>query len=159
MEDAPYSKKDLRLALSIGSILGWLFIAAPVIYSGGPALLPWAAAFGLPIAFAACWLIAKPILKRVMRHPITWFGALKWGAIISITIALVGIAIGRLNGYLDSLNPNFTYQLGGGKFIREVDGILTPYGWWLLGQNTVIFILAGTTIALIVRFIIGPGRT
>lgn len=138
-------------------MLGWVAVAGPFILAN-PFVLPWAAAFGLPIAFAACWLIGAPILKRVMRRPVTWLGAAIWGGTIAMIIAVVSIAIGRHQGWRQSQNPNFNSQIGGGDFVSSVDGILTPYGWWVLAQSTTVFVLAGVAIALIVRGVIGAGR-
>jgi hypothetical protein len=73
-------------------------------------------------------------------------------------IAAISIAIGRYQGWRQSQNPNFNSQIGGGDFVRSVDGILTPYGWWSLAQNTVIFVFAGVVIALVVRAVIGAGK-
>lgn len=118
----------------------------------------WAAVIGLPIAFAVSWLIAAPILKRMMRSPITWLRAASSGAFVAFIIALVSIVMGRLRGWMQSMNPDSFSQRGGGDRIQEVDGILTTYGWLVLGQRTAVFVLAGAFIAILIRAIIGPGR-
>lgn len=56
------------------------------------------------------------------------------------------------------MDPNSYSQVGGGEFTRSIDGILTPYGWLLLGQSVAIFIAGGVAIALFLRAVIGPGR-
>ncbi|WP_424978518.1 hypothetical protein [Leisingera sp. S232] len=155
-ETSPYSRKDLRRAVNCAAILGWLAIVGPALIAN-PFILPWAAVFGLPIAFATCWAIGAPILLRLMRNAISWLAAGVWGGVIASIIAAISIAIGRYQGWRQSLNPNFNSQIGGGEFVRSVDGILTPYGWWVLAQNTMQFILIGIVIALIVRWRIGQG--
>jgi hypothetical protein len=109
----------------------------------------------VPIAFGASWVISAPILKRLMQKKITWVGAAVWGGLITFLIALVSIIIGRLYGLMRI--PSF--QLGGGDKIREVDGILTANGWLMLGQRTAGFVAVGVLIALLVRAVIGPGRS
>jgi hypothetical protein len=42
---------------------------------------------------------------------------------------------------------------------REDDGILTPLGWKMLAIDTAFFIAAGVAIGLLIRLIIGPGRS
>lgn len=155
-----YTRKQWKRAVNLSAVLGWLVIAVPIsagTSNGGLlqffGIMLWAAAIGLPIAFLACWLISAPMLKRLMRKNISWFQAVLWGGIITFLIALASIAIGRLRG-LANMQPS---QLGGGDKVREIDGILTSYGWLLVAQNTVMFVAAGVAIALIVRFAIGPG--
>ncbi len=152
-----YTRRDLKKAINVSALLGWLAVVSPLILAN-PLLLPWAAAFGLPIAFAACWLVGAPILKRVMRRPVTWLRAAIWGGTIALLIATISIGIGRYQGWRQFQNPNFNSQIGGGDFVRSVDGILTPYGWWVLAQNTALFVLVGMAIALIVRGVIGAGQ-
>ena len=159
MEDiGAYTRQDLKRAVNASAVLGWFAVSAPSIWVN-PFALPWVAFFGLPIAFAACWVIGAPILKRVMRKPVTWLKAAIWGGSIASIIAAISIMIGRYQGWRVSQNPNFSSRVGGDGFIRSIDGILTPYGWWVLAQNTALFVLAGVVIALIVRGVIGAGRT
>ncbi len=161
-ETDAYSHRDWVRAVNLSGVLGWLFVSAPITWgtSGGSllnflGLMVWAAAIGLPIAFGASWVISAPILKRIMRKKITWIGAAVWGGLVTFLIALVSIAIGRLYGLMGSAS----FQLGGGDKIREVDGILTAYGWLMLGQRTAVFVAVGVMIALLVRAVIGPGRS
>lgn len=156
-EERAYTKRDLRRAVNASAILGWFVISAPFVSEIGISLLPLAALIGLPIAFISCWVIAAPILWRVMREQVSWLFAMLWGAVISATMATVSIVAGRLNGLAISRDPNRSFQLGGGEYIKEVDGILTSYGWWILFQQTMLFILAGAIIGLIMRTIIGSG--
>lgn len=159
-----YTRKQWKRAVNSSAVLGWLVIAVPIsagISNAGLlqffSIMIWAAAIGLPIAFLACWLIAAPILKKLMRKNISWFQAIFWGGAITFLIALAIIAISRFRGWLQSVDPNSFSQLGGGNKIREIDGILTLYGWQVVAQNTAMFVAAGIAIALIVRFAIGPG--
>ncbi len=153
-----YTRKDWHWAVNLSALVGWAVVSAPFVLGSGFAIIPWAAGFGLPIAFLICWLIVAPALERVMRKPVTWLRAIGWGIVVSALIALVSVAIGRLLGLIQFMNPNSYSQLGGGDAIQSVDGILTAYGWWVLGQRTMIFIVFGVFIALIIRLIIGPGR-
>lgn len=148
-------RKDLRKAVNSAAFLGWLGVSLPSLFQNPFGL--WVAVFGLPIAYAACWLIGAPILRWLMKRPISSFSAGTWGAVIATIIVAISIAIGRYQGWRQSQNPNFYSQIGGGDFVRSVDGILTPYGWWVLAQNSVQFILLGAAIALMVRWRIGPG--
>lgn len=156
-----YTRSEFVLAVNIAAVLGWLACAVPMcILSGWGAvsILPYVAVIGLPIAFLSCWLIAAPILRIVMNRPISWARAALWGATISAIIALVSIAIGRYRGWRQSQDDTFHSQMGGGDFIRSVDGILTAYGWQQLAQNSAMFIGLGVAIALVLRALIGPGR-
>jgi hypothetical protein len=155
-ETSPYSRKDLRRAVNSAAILGWLAIVGPALFTN-PFILPLAAVFGLPIAFATCWAIGAPILRRLMRNTISWLAVGAWGGVIASFIAAISIVIGRYQGWRQSLNPNFYSQIGGGEFVRSVDGILSPYRWWILAQNTMQFILLGIVIGLIIRWRIGQG--
>lgn len=113
---------------------------------------------GLPIAFGAGWIIAAPILKRAMRSRITWAGAAFLGGGIALLIALASIVIGRFRGWVQSMNPDTVSQIGGGDKVREIDGLLTAFGWATLAQTTAFLVAGGVLIALMVRALIGPGR-
>lgn len=160
-----YTRKQWALAVNLSAVLGWLVVAtassAGVLHGGLSqffAIMIWAAAIGLPIAFLASWLISAPILKKLMQRNILWVQAAFWGAVITSLIALAFISIGRLKGWIQSLDPNSFSQFGGGDKVREIDGILTSYGWLILAKNNSLFVLAGVVIALVVRLAIGPGR-
>ena len=158
-QSSAYSRKEWVRAVNISAVLGWSCVALPFVSEMGVSILPLAAIFGLPVAFIVCWVIVAPILKRLMRHAISWTSAAIWGAVASTIIASVFIAINRFRGWRQSLDPNSYSQLGGGEFIKSVDGILTPYGLQSLAQNTVIFVLLGVGIALVIRMFMGPGRS
>ena len=158
-EPLAYTRKQFVIAVNLSAVLGWSIFAIPVLLGGGLDLILWVAAIGLPIAFIICWLIVSPILKRVMQKNVTWAGAVGWGTIITLVLAFISIAIFRYWGWQISRDPYRSNQLGGGDNIREVDGILTTYGWLMLGQRTVIFVLGGVAIALVIRWIIGPATS
>jgi hypothetical protein len=120
--------------------------------------LPFAAIIGLPIAFFTVWVLGGGIIRWTMRRPISWLRAASTGASAAAVAALLSIIIGRVNGYQISQDPHRYHQIGGGDYVRSIDGILTPYGWFLVAQTTVIFILLGALIGLFVRYVIGPGR-
>lgn len=155
-ESSPYTRRQWVRAVNLSAVLGWLAVTGPSL---GPKLpfLIYAAIFGLPIAFLVSWVITAPILKRVMRRSVSWSRAIVWGGALSLFFAAVSIAVGRYFGWRESVDPNSWSQIGGGAYIREIDGILTPYGWWRLALSTEIFVCSGIVIALILRAIIGPG--
>ena len=139
----------------MSALLGWTCVALPVAIESNIGVLIWVAIVGLPISFLCCWLIGAPVLKHIMRNEISWAGAVLWGGAIAFFMARAGIIIGRLLGWRQSLNPNFNSQIGGGDYIREVDGILTTYGWLILGKSTIMFVALGAAVALLVRWRIG----
>jgi hypothetical protein len=158
-----YSHRERARAINLSALIGWIVAIAPyLVHPGGIlgalAWLPWLAVVGLPIAFAVTWLFAGPVLWRVMQHPVSWVSAVKWGAVISLGMAAGGLAFSRFQGWRASQDPNFDFQLGGGDYIREVDGVLTPYGWQMELLGSLQFILTGIAVALIVRWIMGSGR-
>lgn len=157
MEPSPYTEGDLRRAVNTAACLGWSAFCLPMFLKN-PFALPWLAVFGLPVAFGACWMIGSPILRLLMKRSISWLSAGLWGAAIAALIAALSIVIGRYHGYKISLNPNFHSQVGGGDFVRSVDGTLTSYGWWVLVLNTAQFVLLGAVIGLVVRWRIGAGN-
>ncbi len=156
-QQLPYSKSDIRRATNLSAFLGWTFFCAPAAWAN-PFLLPWLAVIGLPISYILCWAFGAPILHRLARKPITWVKAALGGATIAALMAILSILIGRFNGWRISQNPNFSSTLGGGEFVRSFDGILTPYGWWVLAQNTFAFVLLGMCVGLLVRAMIGKGK-
>lgn len=154
----PYTWSDWALAVTLSAILGWAFVMAPLIVHGGVGILILGALFGLPIAFLACLCIAAPILKLLMRRPISWRRAAVWGAVISAVMKAIDVAYSRYHGWRESQDDSVFSRYGGGDYVQSIDGILTPYGWWVLAQNSVIFVLKGMMVALIIRAVIGEGR-
>ena len=152
-----YHRKEWVLAVNLSAILGWLYVVYPFFFLGNAGFIVLAAVIGLPVAFGACWLICAPILGNVMRRPISWWRAAIWGAAIAAVIRFAGLIIGRLYGLWYYLDDTSSFQLGGGDLIREKDGILTLYGWWLLAQDALKFVAFGIVIALILRSVVGPG--
>jgi hypothetical protein len=121
--------------------------------------LPIMAVIGLPIAFLVTWVVGRPILKRITRRPVGWFAAAAGAGAIAVIIAAISIVIGRLNGLMAYYDDGFHFSIGAGENLSEEDGILTLYGWKLLAQDTMIFILMGSAIGVIIRAVIGPGDT
>lgn len=156
--DQPYTRHDWVRAVNLSALLAWAALAGPFIVVGGVPFLIWAMALALPVAYLTCWTIGAPILAYAMRRPIGRRRAALWGAVVSASIAAPVIVIGRYWGWPASMDPSIRSQLGGGDFIRSLNGILTPYGRQVLAQNTAMFILLGVAVALIVRAVIGPGR-
>jgi hypothetical protein len=160
---APYTDKDHRRAIIAAALLGWTGVTVTELYAANASqlrfYLPFFAAIGLPVAFLSTWLIGGTIIRRVMRRPVGWLRAAIAGASVAAVMAAVSILIGRLNGLRTSYDPTFDFRLGYGEYLREVDGILTPYGWLLLARNTAVFIALGAVVGLLVRVVIGPGRS
>lgn len=163
-----YSQREIRRAVNLSAILGWFcVIGAPMLFdlfqSGWDATL-WSlfqllTLFGVPSAFLIAWIFVAPALRKMMRKPVTFFRAAYWGGAISTGLVLLSIAIGRLRGWHQSHNDNFDSQIGGGDFVRSVDGILTPYGWQILARNSLLFIAVCIFVAVVIRAIVGPGKS
>ena len=163
-ENSPpaYSPKEIRRTKTIAALLGWASVTLWSLYSNNASqwvvFLPFFALFGLPIAFLSIWLVGDPFIRRVMRRPLSWLSSAWAGAGIAAILAAISIVIGRLHGYSIYKDPNRLSQLGGGDYVQSIDGILTPYGWLIVAQNSAIFILVGAGVGLALRFMIGPGK-
>jgi hypothetical protein len=156
--DSPYSERDIAKATNLAAFLGWSVFTVLTSILVGPLAVPLAIALGLPIAFGTCWILGAPIIRRLMTRSVSWHSAALGGAIISAGMVVLSVIVGRIRGYRQSIDPTSSSQLGGGDFIREVDGILTAYGWMKLGEQGVMFVFLGIAIALIVRAVVGAGR-
>jgi hypothetical protein len=156
-EDSAYTPADLRYAVNSAALLGWMGVAGWSLWPDW-GLLPFAAVIGLPIAFAACWLIGAPVLRRAMRRPLSYPRAASLGGLIAVLFALSSIAIGRFRGWMESVDDTFSSQWGYGEYLRSVDGILTTYGWLLVLQNSLILVVMGAAIGVFIRAKIGAGR-
>ena len=153
-----YSGRQFVFAVCLSALLGWLYFVLPLWVQQGPMRLPIAALVGIPIALVVCWVFAAPFLWLLMARPIGWRRALRSGFMISTLMAIAGIVLARIQGWRAAHDDNSYFQLGGGDYVREVDGVLTPYGWLMTAWETLLFILAGCVAALIVRAIVGGGR-
>ena len=118
-------------------------------------LLVMTAIFGLPIAAITAWILIPPILRRLMNNEITYLRAILVGLSVSLIVVLFSIGWGRWFGYQQSLNDNFNSSIGRGEFVSERDGILTAYGWQLLLERSLAFIIYCSACGLITRRIIG----
>lgn len=158
----PYTERDHRKAMIVAALLGWAGVTLMELAAGTRSqilfYLPFYAVIGLPVAFFATFFIGGGTVRRIMRRPVGWLRAAAGGAWIATIIAAISIAIGRLNGLRISYDPTYNFRLGGGDYVREIDGILTGYGWLILAQNTAIFIALGAAVGLVVRVVIGSGR-
>jgi len=151
-----YSRKQWIKAVNYSALLGYLAVAGvPLILNANPGGIIGGAILGVPFALLCCWVLGAPILKRLMQKEISWLSAACWGAAIASAMAFLGIAIGLYNGWRQSNNPNFSSRVGGDGNVRSIDGILTQYGWQVLVQNTLAFILTGMVIAIIVKWLVG----
>lgn len=154
-----YTRKEISRALNLSAVLGWAIIALPFTAAAGITILPIIALIGLPIAFLLCWFALEPVFIRLMRTPVSYLRAAIWSALIAAGLISISIVIMRFLEWRESLRPARHSQLGGGDYTQSIDGILTAYGWQMLAQNSAIFILIALIIALIIRRIIGPGRS
>lgn len=161
-ETDAYSHKDWIRAVNSSALLGWVIFTAPFLFGAGAGTMVdffgvfvLAAVYGLPIAFFTSWIIAGPILARIMRHKVTWIGAALWGACISFLLAFVIIVIALLI-WIEWSDSDGNFQVGVGN-IQQVNGILEAFGWLPL-LLTAIFVAIGIFIALVLRTLIGPGR-
>jgi hypothetical protein len=159
-EWSAYSRKQWVRAVNYSALLGYLaLIGVPSILNANLGFVLVGATFGIPGAFLCCWAVVAPILKRLMQNEMSWHSAAGWGAAVASILATLSIVIGRYAGWRQSNNPNFYSVQGGGKYVTSIDGILTPYGWQMLAQNTVVFILTGAIIAVSVRWLVDkPAR-
>lgn len=149
--DGPYSRHDFEMAGFWAAVLGW---AAVTVWTFGPYVwfYPIAAVFGLPIAYVMCWLVGAPVLRRAMQRTISFPRAAFLGAVIGASIAVVRFVFVRLMGLWAWLDDSFSFRTA-----FEIDGILTPYGWWIEAQNSMVYIAIGAGIGVAVRWWIGSG--
>jgi hypothetical protein len=155
-EWSAYSRKQWVRAVNYSALLGYLaLIGVPSILNANLGFVLVGATFGIPGAFLCCWAVGSPILKRLMQNEISLYSAAAWGTAIASILATISIVIGRYAGWRQSNNPNFYSVQGGGEYVTSIDGILTPYGWQMLAQDTVVFILTGAIIAVSVQWLIG----
>ena len=157
MSDWPvYSRMQWIKAVNLSALLGYLaVVGVPSFLNANPGGIVGGAFLGIPFALVCCWAVGAPILKRIMQREISWISAACWGAAIASTLAIIGIALRHYAGWHQSNNPSFNSQVGGEGYVRSIDGILTPYGWQVLAQNTLLFITAGVLIAIVVKWIVG----
>ncbi|RYE07690.1 MAG: hypothetical protein EOP22_16645 [Hyphomicrobiales bacterium] len=153
-----YSGRQFVFAVCLSALLGWLYFVLPLWIQQGPGRLAIAALVGIPIALAVCWIFVAPFLWLLMARPVGWRLAARSGFIIALLMAIAGIVLARIQGWRAAHEVNSYFQMGGGDHAREIDGMLTPYGWLMTAWESLLFVLAGTVAALIVRAIIGRGR-
>ena len=154
----PYSRRDWVFAVNLSAMFGWMAVVVPTLLSTSADLAGIIAIFGIPASLLVSWIIVAPILKYIMQNPISWGRAICWGALTAMAVAVVSIVAVRLYGLTVYFDPDSSFQLGGGDYIREIDGILTSYGWLVTGGNTLVFVALGIVVSLLVRFIVGGGK-
>jgi hypothetical protein len=140
----------------LSAILGWAGIGGWNTWGivGGPdpfGLLLYAV-FGLPIALLSCWLIGGPVIRILMRKPVSWLSATAGGAGVAAVLALPMMIVALF------LALGSNGQVGYGDYTQIQDGMLTAYGLQVLAQNVAIFVAIGAAVGLFVRAAIGPGR-
>ena len=164
-EPWPYAERDRRRAINGAAVLGWCAVMAWFLWDARdlpPAqlrfVLPFVAIIGLPTAFAACWFIGAPLLSRMARGSLSYARAALWGGGSAALMAAASIAMGRILGWLESMDDDQWSRIGWGEFVESVDGILTPYGWFIVAQNSAILVGIGAVIGVVLRATLGPGR-
>jgi hypothetical protein len=150
--EEPYSQHDFEMAVFWAAVLGW---AVVTVWTFGLFvwLYPIAAVFGLPIAYVTCWLVGAPVLRRVMRRAVPFPRAAFFGGVIGALVAVVRFVLDRLAGLWVAMDGSFGFSTA-----AELDGTLTPLGWWIEAQNGVIYTAIGAGIGVAVRWWIGPGK-
>ncbi len=152
-----YTRKQWVRAVNLSALFGWAGVVAPKTSDLRTLFL--VALIGLPIAFISTWTVGAPILHRLMRSNITWLRAAGWGAAIALLMSLIFIAFERYLEWRQSINLKSYSQRGGGDYVREIDGILTAYGWAMQAKSTAMFVLTGVLVGLMVRLVIGPSAS
>ena len=134
-----YSRKQWVHAVNLSALLAWALISLPLSAATGLSMLAYTAIFGLPTSFICCWLVGAPILKRIMRKPISAPKAAATGSGIALALALLYIA-GLFVDWIISNDRNVFF---------------TGSDWLFLAQFTAIFMGFGAVVALFVWFVIG----
>ena len=72
----PYGRDEVNYATNVSAFLGWLIYSIYSLSGLDSIVLAffWLLLFavvGLPIAFLASWLVARPILLLIMRKPVS----------------------------------------------------------------------------------------
>lgn len=153
--------------MNLSAIFGWMATVSPFLvqgistgqWGGLSGLMFGFAIVGIPLSFLIAWLVVAPFVRIMMQKNVSYFRAAYWGAGIGSGLVAASIAIGRFRGWRQSLDDSFYSRIGGGDGVSSIDGILTPYGWWVLAQRSAIFIVACVLVALLVRWVIGAGRS
>ena len=109
------------------------------------------------MTFAACWFIGAPLLSRMARGSFSCARAALWGGSSAALTAVASIAMGRILGWLEWMDDDRWSRIGWGDFVESVDGILTPYGWLVVAQRSLILVAIGSVIGVVLRAWIGPG--
>lgn len=163
-----YTRRELIRAVNLAALLGgfgvlsWLILPHLVQtgrWSQLPTLILGYGTVGIPVSFLIAWIVVAPFLRVLMRKNVSFIRASKWGAGIGICLVALSILIGRYLGWRFSINLNLDSRVGPDGAIRSIDGMLTPYGWWVLAQNSICFILICLLVSLVVRLRIGPGNS
>ncbi len=151
-----YSRKQWFFAVNLIALLGASGFILPAFLSSVAAALSLLPAV-LVVALLISWIFLAAPLAYAMRKPASWLRAALWGGGTAAGLALLGFVIAQMRRWRAQADPSYNYRLGGGDYVRDIDGVLTPYGWWVVVENNTLFVLYGLGIALIVRAILGPG--
>lgn len=166
LDPVPYTNRQwfwaVNLCGALGSSAAILQTVLPAVVYGGEthmlAALPIYLFFGLPAGLLLAWVFVAYPLSILMRKPVNRLRAAFWGAGIGAFMAGVWVLLSRLNGLRISRDDSVFSQIGGDGAIRSLDGILTPYGRWMLAQNVAWFVLACAICAVVVQALIGEGQ-
>ncbi|MCH2164362.1 MAG: hypothetical protein MK098_06890 [Marinovum sp.] len=166
--DRPYRKSQWFWATNLSGALGAMGTTGYLLLSAGASGADWpemALTFvslqilAIPIGILLAWVFVAPTLSRMMRTSISRARAALWGGGIGVALVGISTAFGRWRGWQQSRDDTFHSQIGGGDYIRSIDGILTPYGWYVLMMNSLAFIIVCVVSALLVQKFIGSGHS
>lgn len=156
-EVSPYSRSQRVWAIVLSATLGWAgVIGWEIVRLGAPPDTSGFFIFALtffPVALLTCWLIGGAILSDLMRHPVSWRGAVLGGVMIAATIALLTLLL------LGSISLSGSAGLRQSDEVFLMDGLPTSDGRRAIASYLVFFILLGAAVGFLVRLVIGPGRT
>ena len=155
-----YSRKQWFWAVNLIALFGSLGVLLPVValsrnFLQVLAIFPYAIVVALMVS---CMFVAVP-LAVAMRQPASWARAAFWGGAVATAIGAVFFSIGHVRRLRARSDDSINYQLGGGDFVRDIDGVLTPYGWQVIVQTYMLFIGLGIFVALVMRLLLGPGKS
>lgn len=153
-----YSRKQWFWAVNLSAALGAIgFLVPSALQQPISALV--AFPYALIVALVVAWVFVAPLMALAMRKPRSWTDAVRWGGGTAAAIAIAGFVIAHIGRLRAQSDPTFHSRLGGGDYVREIDGVLTPYGWLIVVQNNVLFVMLGIAIALVLRAVFGGGAT
>ncbi|MGB1234583.1 MAG: hypothetical protein ACPG5U_02480 [Planktomarina sp.] len=155
--EGAYTRKQWIKAVNFAAIFGTIGVLTPNILTH-PLQILMLFPYAIIVGFLISWVFISPVLLFAMQRPASYVRAGTYGGISAALVAILGFALAESNRW-HVRNSSFTHnQIGGGDYIREIDGFVTPYGWQIIIQNNAAFVILGIAVGLLLRWIIGPGR-